>query len=109
MKIRTITTGISLESPKQRERIIQAADFNQKAKDLFEQQGYEVQTTRIATNSWAELSTSTTEIITEIQELEQICQNLNVSFFSIGYISSPEKIAIIPESNQNTPYCSLFQ
>lgn len=109
MKIRTITTGISLESPKQRDRIIQAAEFNQKAKDFFEQQGYEVQTTRIATNSWAEyLLTSTTEIVTEIQELEQICQNLNVSFFSIGYVSSPEKIAIIPEINQNTSivHCS---
>ncbi|HCF30467.1 MAG TPA: DUF711 domain-containing protein, partial [Cyanobacteria bacterium UBA11049] len=51
MKIRTITTGISLESPQQREKIYQAAEFNQKAKDLFEHQGYEVQTTRIATNS----------------------------------------------------------
>ena len=66
MKIRTITTGISLESA-QREKIYQAAEFNQTAKDLFEQQGYEVQTTRIATNSWAEyLSTSTAEIIKEI-------------------------------------------
>lgn len=34
MKIMTITTGISLKSPKQRERIIQAAEFNQKAKDF---------------------------------------------------------------------------
>lgn len=55
---------------------------------MFEQQGYEVQTARIATNSWGEyLSTSTAEIVTEIQELEQICQNLNVSFFSTDYVS----------------------
>ncbi len=38
---------------KEREKIIQAAEFNQKAKDFLEQQGYEVQTTRIATNSCA--------------------------------------------------------
>jgi uncharacterized protein (UPF0210 family) len=110
MKVRTITTGVSLKSPKEREKISQAADFNQIAKEFLEQQGYEVQTTRIATNSWAEYLSdlSNAEIINRIQELEQICQNLNVSFLSIGYASSPEKIAIIPEINKNTTiiHCS---
>ncbi len=54
MKIRTITTGISLQSPQDTEKIRQAAEFNQQAKEIFTQQGYEVQTTRIATNSWEE-------------------------------------------------------
>ncbi len=110
MKVRTITTGVSLKSPKEREKISQAADFNQIAKDFLEQQGYEVQTTRIVTNSWAEYLSdlSNAEIINQIQQLEQICQNLNVSFLSIGYASSPEKIAIIPEINKNTAiiHCS---
>ncbi|MBE9036125.1 DUF711 family protein [aff. Roholtiella sp. LEGE 12411] len=104
MKIRTITTGISLQSSKEIEKIKHAARFNQQAKVFFEQQGYEVQTTRIATNAWAEYlqGFSTVEIISEIQALEQVCQNLNISFFNIGYASKPETIAIIPDINRNT-------
>lgn len=104
MKVRTITTGISLGSPKEQEIIVQATQFNQTAKALLEQQGYEVQTTRIATNSWGDYlqCLSTVEIVSEIQAIEQLCQNLNISFFSIGYVSSPEKIALIPELNKNT-------
>lgn len=110
MKIRTITTGITLTSPKEQEKIIQAAHFNQTAKDFLKQQGYEVQTTRLATNSWQAylLNLSTIDIISEIQAIEQLCQNLNVSFLSIGYANSPETIAIIPEINQRTSliHCS---
>ncbi|NDJ23548.1 DUF711 family protein [Nostoc sp. B(2019)] len=104
MKIRTITTGISLQSAKEIEKIKQAAAFNQQAKAFFEQQGYEVQTTRIATNAWSEYlqGLSTVEIISKIQTLEQIGQNLNISFFNIGYASQPETIAIIPDFNKNT-------
>jgi uncharacterized protein len=104
MKIRTITTGISLQSSNEIEKIKHAARFNQQAKVFFEQQGYEVQTTRIATNAWAEYlqGFSTVEIISEIQALEQVCQNLNISFFNIGYASKPETIAIIPDINRNT-------
>jgi hypothetical protein len=40
--------------------------------------------------------------------IEQVCQNFNVSFVSIGYVNSPEKIALIPVINQNTSiiHCS---
>ncbi|MBW4681142.1 MAG: DUF711 family protein [Microcoleus vaginatus WJT46-NPBG5] len=110
MKIRTITTGISLQSRIEEESITQAAEFNQQAKAFFERQGYEVQTTRIATNSWAEYLPvlSATEIVKKIQEIEQICHNLNISFLSIGCVSNPEQIAVIPEIIKNTSviYCS---
>ncbi len=36
MKIRTITSGLFLESPKQFERIVGTAGFNRKAKSFFE-------------------------------------------------------------------------
>jgi len=56
------------------------AEFNQKAKEVFEKAGYEVQTTRIATNSWEEYfgSLSDTEIIKAVKEIEKICQSLDV-------------------------------
>ncbi|BAY07898.1 DUF711 family protein [Calothrix sp. NIES-2098] len=110
MKIRTITTGISLQSPQDTEKIRQAAEFNQQVKEIFTQQGYEVQTTRIATNSWEEYlqGLSNIEILNQIQNLEQICLNLNLSFFNIGYASKLSTIALIPEINQQTSviYCS---
>ncbi|MEH1833254.1 MAG: DUF711 family protein [Nostoc sp.] len=110
MKIRTITTGISIQSLQDYENIKQAADFNQQAQIVFEKQGYKVQTTRIVTNTWEEYlqSLSKIKIINEIQALEQFCQSLNISFFNIGYASKPETIDIIPDINNNTSiiYCS---
>lgn len=110
MKIRTITTGISLQSPADTEKIKQAAEFNQQAKEIFETQGYEVQTTRISTNSWEEYlaGLSNIEIINQIKTIEQLCQTLDISFFNIGYASKPASIALIPDINQHTSliFCS---
>ncbi|NEU71045.1 DUF711 family protein [Hassallia byssoidea VB512170] len=104
MKIRTITTGISLSSLKEIDKIKQASEFNQQAKLIIEEQGYEVQTTRIATNSWEEYldDLSKSEIINQVKIIEEVCQNLNISFFSLGYASKPETIALIPEIIKNT-------
>jgi uncharacterized protein (UPF0210 family) len=104
MKIRTITTGISLYSLKEIEKIQQATEFNQQAKLIIEEQGYEVQTTRIATNSWEEYldGLSKSEIINQVKVIEEVCQNLNISFFSLGYASQRSTIALIPDIIKNT-------
>lgn len=108
MKIRTITTGVSLQSPDVEDQIRQTAEFNRKAKEIFEKAGYEVQTTRIATNSWEEYlsSLSDAEIVSAIQKIEQICQSLDVSFFNMGYAKTPDKIKLIPEFNKVTSQIS---
>ena len=108
MKIRTITTGVSFQSPDVEEQVKKTAEFNRKAKTIFEKAGYEVQTTRIATNSWEEYlgSLSDTEIVSAIQKIEQICQSLDVSFFSLGYAKTPERMRLIPEFNKVTSQIS---
>lgn len=108
MKIRTITTGVSLQSSSEEDKIKQTAEFNQKVKAVFEKAGYEVQTTRIATNSWEEYlgGLSDTEIVSAIQKIDQLCQKLDVSFFNIGYTKSPDKIKLIPEINKSTAQIS---
>ena len=110
MKIRTITTGISLQSPREDARITQAAESNRKIQSFFERQGYEVQETRIATNSWETYlyGLSTAEIVDAVRRIEQTCQDLGISCFNIGYASTPEKIAVVPEFNKITEiiYCS---
>ena len=110
MKIRTITTGISISSPKDTYKIKQAHEFHQQAKEIFAQQGYEVQTTRITTNSWEEylLNLSKIDLLQEIRTLEETCQSLDISFFNIGYANQPETIALIPDIIKSTSiiYCS---
>jgi len=110
MKIRTITTGVSLCSPAEEGKIGQAADFNHKAETVFQRQGYEVQETRITTNSWEDYLAhlSAAETVNQVQKIEQTCQSLGISCFNIGYASTPDTIAIVPEINRNTEiiYCS---
>ncbi len=110
MKIRTITTGISLESPTDSARIQKAAQFNAQAQEILENQGYEVQSTRISTQSWENylLKSSASALLSNLQELEEICQSLNLSFFNIGYGEHPEFISLIPSILKNTEriFCS---
>lgn len=108
MKIRTITTGIHLQSTKEVDRIKSVAEFNQKAKAFFEQRGYHVQTTRIATNSWEEYLSgiASGKMVSEIGNIEKICLSLDVSFFNIGYASSPGTIATCSEIIKNTSVIS---
>ncbi len=103
MKIRTITTGISLKSHEE-DRIRKAADFNQVAKNVFEKSSYEVQTTRISTNSWEEYlgSLPDAEIVSAIQKIEHVCEELDVSFFNVGFADTPERIKLVPEFNKVT-------
>ncbi|MBF2071096.1 DUF711 family protein [Fischerella thermalis] len=104
MIIRAITTGISLDYPHEREKIKQAAELNRQAKNLFEQFGHKVQTTRITTNSWEEYlkNFDINEIVNIFQDIEKLCEDLNISFFNIGYASKPQNIAVIPEINKST-------
>lgn len=108
MKIRTITTGISFRSLRETDKIKPVAEFNQKAKKHFKQEGYEVQTTRITTNSWKEYiqAASPEKIVSEIKKIEQICNSLDVNFFNIGYANTPEKIDTSSEIIKNTSVIS---
>lgn len=110
MKIRTITTGISLQSPMDSAPIQQAAQFNTLAQQELENQGYEVQTTRISTQSFENYLPGYTlfEILDKLQRLEEICQTLNLDFFNIGYAKNPELISVIPAIIKRTEriFCS---
>jgi len=108
MKIRTITTGITFKSPKDVNQIKQISEFNRKAKSSFEHNGYQVQTTRIATNSWEEYVSGSFEkkIVSEIQKIEQDCLSQDVGFFNIGYAQLPENILLSSDIIKNTSVIS---
>lgn len=108
MKIRTITTGVTFKSPKDIDRIKPISECNRKARLFFEQYGYEIQTTRIATNSWEEyiLVSSKKEIVSEIQKIEQACLSQDVGFFNIGYSQLRENILLSSDIIKNTSVIS---
>ena len=93
-----------MQTPEDDDEIRKAATFNQSAKTAFEKSGYEVQTTRIATNSWEEYLGNLTnaEIVSTIQKIEQTCEELDVSFFNVGFANNPERIKLVPEFNKVT-------
>ena len=79
MKIRTITTGISLPfAPSQLER---AATFNAASQTYFESNGYDVQTTRVSSQIWDEVRD-----IDAILGLESRAQALGIDFLNLGTI-----------------------
>ncbi len=108
MKIRTITTGVAFKSPADFEKIEPLAKFNLNAKSLFEQEGYQVQTTRIATNSWEQYLTGSTdrEILNEVRSIEKISGDLGIGFFNLGYADTPKGIRICSEMVKATSVIS---
>jgi len=108
MKIRTITTGVNLSYPVEESEIKEIAEFNLRAKRIFENNGYEVQTLRIATQSWAKYlgALSQKQIIDEIKNIERFCINNGIDFLSIGTVNARKFIDIIPEINKATTIIS---
>ncbi len=86
-RVRTITAGVSLVLGSWRQQMQQAAEFLREARSDFQDQGYEVQTLRIATqplpeyvNEW-----SSSEGLRVLSELDDFCRQQNV-ILSIGQI-----------------------
>ena len=104
MKIRTITTGVNLSYPVHEVEIKKIARFNLAAKSIFEGNGYEVQTLRIATQPWVEYlgSLSPNQIVAEITNMEKLCIDNGINFLSIGTVADQKSIDLIPEINKAT-------
>jgi len=91
-RVRTITAGVSLALGSWRQQLQQAAEFLREARSDFQDQGYEVQTLRIATqplpeyvNEWSSL-----EGLRVLSELDDFCRQQNV-ILSIGQIINTDQ------------------
>ena len=84
-RIRTITAGISLSSISDTTSILQAIKFLNESKEEYQRLGYEVQTTRISTQSLHKLISKLpdSETIRNLKVIDQIAIRENVSL-SIG-------------------------
>ena len=91
-RVRTITAGVSLSLRGWHSQLQQAAEFLREARSDFQNQGYEVQTLRIATqplpeylNEW-----SKSEGLRVLSELDDFCEQQNL-ILSIGPIINSDQ------------------
>ncbi len=106
MKIRSITFFLDPEYPFNTGKLEQARKFNSKAKQVVEQTGYSVQTTRMATIPFPLLfkNLSNKEIIIAVQEFEELASNAGFAYTSFGpaLLGYPESYSLIPEIISST-------
>ncbi|MCK4429317.1 MAG: DUF711 family protein, partial [Candidatus Aenigmarchaeota archaeon] len=105
MKIRTITTGFSLKYPLEEKEFKALAEFTNHSKEVFEKEGYEVQTIRTSTQPWEEYFESEGQIIALAKKLEELTKKYNLDFFSMGTTHESKNIPIIYNLLKNTSNC----
>ncbi len=91
-RVRTITAGVSLSLRRWHQQLQQAAEFLREARSDFQNQGYEVQTLRIATQPLPEYlkEWSISEGLRVLSELDDFCQQQNL-ILSIGPIINSDQ------------------
>ena len=102
MKIRSITYFCNPGWPLKQEKLRAAGDFLAEAKSAFEAEGFEVQTTRLATVPFPQLlgGKRLGEAPRLAQELSRVLAEADISYGSLGPAlpDSPVSYAVIPES-----------
>ena len=91
-RIRTITAGVSLESTTDIPRIVSAIEFLQRARKKFEDEGYEIQTVRIATQPLPEYlnGKSRAAVLIDLRKIDELLSAKNV-ILSIGPIITDDR------------------
>ena len=102
LKVRTVTVGVTLsrDSDSWPDAISRAAAFNAAAKQRLEDAGFEVQTTRIATNSFEEYvdASNSASAMAAFRSLDGVLVSHGAgNLFNAGPARSAEGVALIPE------------
>ncbi len=92
MKLRTITIGIHLETSRIEEQVREAGRFAGRAKEIFENNGYTVQTLRLATQPWEKYYSSAGQLEDIVNRLSGLTAQHGIDYFSIGPAASAELI-----------------
>ena len=91
-RIRTITAGVNLKNTSDRATVESAIGFLQKAKKKFEDEGYEIQTLRIATQPLPEYlnGKSRAAVLADLKAIDGVVSAKNV-LFSIGPVITDDR------------------
>ena len=98
-RIRTITAGVNLANTTDLRTIQSAIDFLQRARKKFEEQGYEIQTVRIATQPLPQYlnGKSRAEALADLRKIDEVLSAGNV-ILSIG--------PVIPDDRHDAEFAS---
>ncbi|MCB0280790.1 MAG: DUF711 family protein, partial [Calditrichaeota bacterium] len=98
-RIRTITAGINLKSVDDLVTIKSAITFLQSAKSIYESNGYEVQTLRIATQNFQQYKGKQNwiETIESLRKIDHILDEAGVIIALGQVIESDQEISEVPE------------
>ena len=106
MKVRTVTVG--LPDAFSHEQLQFAVDFSRRCQSRLEANGYEVQTTRVSSQAWNEISS-----LDQVLELDRRVVELGAEFFSLGTIfphlpQTSNHLDLVPDaiSRSNTLFTS---
>ncbi|MBN1954557.1 MAG: DUF711 family protein [Anaerolineae bacterium] len=108
MRIRSVTVGTRLAYPLEQERLAPLAAFQQRARALFDQNGLEVQTVRLATQPYPDILSSAglERAVPFAREMEALCRSLGIDYCSIGaVIAAGQELAglsVLPEIIRQT-------
>lgn len=109
MKIRTITTGFNLAVPLREAQIRKIAHSTNKAKRIFEDEGYTIQTVRMATQPWEEYFTSRDQMVNLVKELEGFSRLYHIDYFNTGTTRKPDNIPIVHDiiKSSSNGFCTV--
>ncbi|MFQ5722594.1 MAG: DUF711 family protein [Candidatus Aminicenantales bacterium] len=110
MKLRTITTGFNLDPAQAEDQIRKIGSFMNAAKKVFEQNGYIVQTIRIATQPWEQYYTSKAQILRLVNKIEDYTNRYSIDYFNIGTTLDSNNISLIFDLIKNTSkgFCTVL-
>src|ERR1051325_5137622 len=91
-RIRTITAGVNLQSTSDLKTIESAIEFLQRARKQYEDQGYEIQTLRIATQPLSQYlnGKSRIEALADLKQIDEVLSARNV-ILSIGPVITDDR------------------
>ena len=91
-RIRTITAGVNLDSPGDMKTIESAIEFLQHARKKYEDEGYEIQTVRIATQPFSQYlgGKSRVDAIADLKRIDEVLSEKNV-ILSIGPVITADR------------------
>src|SRR5437588_2373059 len=91
-KIRNITAGVKLKNTSDLATVESAIDFLQRARKTFENEGYEIQTLRIATQPLPQYlnGKSRQEALADLKKIDEVVSGKNV-LFSIGPVITDDR------------------
>lgn len=95
MKIRAITLGANIQLPLRRRALAPAADFIRAGRAAFERAGFEVQTTRLATQPLGDLLDGQDPVPSAIA-VEQACLDHGIEYISLGTVRPESARHLLP-------------